>query len=305
MALKPIPAIEKVAAKLFEDTMERERFIDSIKNPTPKPSALLWMGAPQALTNIPHYPAPSKFPNWITLCPPEFSPGKTVEHEQGAFYCMDGSSAFSMLPLLELEREKGEVFCVVDVCASPGGKSIFASRALQPSCLISNEAIGKRVPALLSNLKRCRIKSATVTNADPVQLSRTREKIADLVIVDAPCSGQSLAAKGGKELGSFSNSVIRANVGRQRRILAHASSIVIDGGFLLYSTCTFSLEENEDNVAWFLEKFPNFSIVREDRMWPAENLGAGSYFALLRNTSDRTGSHADFDLSDLRHWDVY
>lgn len=303
--LPSLRSIQQVAKKLFVDSEEQERFINSVLNPTPKPHALVWMDKAENLPQLESQPAPQYFPDWVTLAKPGSSPGKIDQHSSGKFYLMDPSSVYAMLPLLGLGGLLDRPVTVVDLCASPGGKSIFAYRALKPDSLISNEVIGNRIPALLSNLKRCGLAGSLVTQADPGHLSKLNPSSADVVLVDAPCSGQSLLAKSEQGLGCFSKPVINANVGRQRRILAEAAKIAGPRAYILYSTCTFSIEENERNIEWFKENFPEFSQISSGRMWPAEGLGAGSFFSLLkreRPASD-TGYYS-FDCSDIRHWVV-
>jgi 16S rRNA C967 or C1407 C5-methylase (RsmB/RsmF family) len=195
------------------------------------------------------------------------------------------------------------VSLIVDVCAAPGGKGIVARRYLSPSMLVGNEVIRKRTAQLISNYKRCCIDPALVTSCDPAVLGEGIPGSAGLVIVDAPCSGQSLVLKDHEAPGAFHPATISTNERRQRRILAHASTLVAPGGYMLYSTCTFSREENEDNLCWFLEKFPEFSAVpvaslQEHqshlsavpcyRLWPYQGQGAGAFCALLLRADTST-----------------
>jgi 16S rRNA C967 or C1407 C5-methylase (RsmB/RsmF family) len=190
---------------------------------------------------------------------------------------------------------------VVDACASPGGKSLFAWRCLRPGLLVSNEVISKRTGPLIGNLKRCGAKPAIVTNADPAVLSRVCPASADVTIVDAPCSGQSLVAKGQDVPGCFHPATINLNANRQRRILANAASVVAPGGWLAYITCTYAEKENEGNLRWLLRQFPEFTAVPVPaleeyrstlaevpcyRLWPQSGVGAGAFAALLRKEEE-------------------
>ena len=118
----------------------------------------------------------------------------------------------------------------------------------------------------------------------------------DLVLVDAPCSGQSLLAKGEKALSCFHPATINLNANRQRRILANSLKCVAPGGYLLYSTCTFSIKENEKVVDWLLKSFPDFKTQKVDtllrhqskytesycyRLWPDQEYGAGAFCGLV------------------------
>jgi 16S rRNA C967 or C1407 C5-methylase (RsmB/RsmF family) len=162
---------------------------------------------------------------------------------------------------------------------------------------VGNEVIRKRTAPLISNYKRCLIDPAIVVSYDPQKLAEICGPVAQVVIVDAPCSGQSLVMKNKAAPGAFHPATISMNERRQRRILANSRALVTEGGYLLYSTCTFSRDENEDVVEWFLERFPAFEAVPVAalaafrshlssepcyRLWPHQGLGAGSFTALFR-----------------------
>jgi 16S rRNA C967 or C1407 C5-methylase (RsmB/RsmF family) len=185
---------------------------------------------------------------------------------------------------------------VLDLCAAPGGKSVMAWRMLSPRLLVSNEVIRKRTAQLVANLGRCRVGPAVVTSLDSAVMAERAADVADVVIVDAPCSGQSLMAKGKQVSAPFHSHVINHNRNRQRRILSNAARLVKPGGFLAYITCTYSLKENEGNVGWFLERHEEFEGVEVPslsgfrshladfpcyRMWPDEGLGSGGFTSLL------------------------
>jgi len=239
-------------------------------------------------------------------------PGKHSLHEQGYYYCLDFSSVFAASSLLaipqsEVQPETQQFQLIIDVCAAPGGKSLFALRALQPKTLISNEVIGKRIGALISNLKRCSISEAfaqrtakkIVLSLDSKILAEEIPKAADVVIVDAPCTGQSLLAKGEKAPGCFHPVNINKNANRQKRILANSAQLVAPQGYLAYMTCAYSPEENEQVGEWLLQKFPQFQPVTipylKDfqshvsefpcyRMFPQSGLGAGAFTMLFQST---------------------
>ncbi len=121
----------------------------------------------------------------------------------------------------------------------------------------------------------------------------------DVVVVDAPCTGQSLLAKGETAPGCFHPVQINKNANRQRRILANAAQAVAPEGYLAYMTCAYSPEENEDTIAWLLARFPQFQPVIVPalhlfqshltdlpcyRMMPQDGLGAGAFTCLLRHS---------------------
>ncbi|MBF2027256.1 MAG: RsmB/NOP family class I SAM-dependent RNA methyltransferase [Oscillatoriales cyanobacterium C42_A2020_001] len=286
----------KLSQRLFQDEMKRAEFCDRLIHPQPLHPCILWCQSLPELSPFAVEPPLPWQPNWCDRLAFGQQPGKHPLHDQGAFYCLDFSSIFAVSTLLTIPAP---VKLVVDVCAAPGGKSIFAWRELQPDLLISNEVIGKRIGALLSNLKRCQIDSARVTNLDPQVLAENMPQTAQVVLVDAPCTGQSLIAKGGKAPGCFHPVTINNNANRQKRILANSAQLVAGQGYLAYMTCTYSPEENEQVAEWFLTRFPQFQPVAVPhlqayqshltdlpcyRLFPQSGLGAGAFTLLLQNT---------------------
>lgn len=171
---------------------------------------------------------------------------------------------------------------------------MLAHSILKPKELVCNETIGKRIGMLKSNLERCNIE-AIVKNLDPGNLANDYEDQADVVIVDAPCSGQSVLVKGLQNPGCFNPRVVESNAMRQRRILSVSAGMVKMGGWLMYSTCTYSLEENEKLIEWFLHKNRCFCEVEDKkysfmksrfgngyREWPHSGFGVGGFTCLLR-----------------------
>jgi hypothetical protein len=114
----------------------------------------------------------------------------------------------------------------IDLCAAPGGKSLCTWVMRQPQRLLCNEVIRKRVKILIANLKRCGAMEAIVLNQDPAILAEQLPNSAQLVLVDAPCSGQSLLAKGVDVPGCFHKVTLNRNANRQKRILANAAQLV-------------------------------------------------------------------------------
>lgn len=292
--------IEKVARSLFEREDEREEFLLALRQRDSGVTGVVWLSERAESLGFTTGARPEWLPEWIDVAAEGERPGKLGAHEAGQVYCMDLSSTFACSALSAVE---GPIEIVVDVCASPGGKGIVARRYLEPGLLVGNEVIGKRTAQLISNYKRCHIDPSIVTSLDPERLGAEIPNSGGLVIVDAPCSGQSLLLKGMAAPGAFHPATIGMNERRQRRILAHSSKIVAPGGYLLYATCTFSREENENNVEWFLKTFPEFSAVPVPllgsycsrlssvptyRLLPQLGKGAGAFCALLRKTSEQS-----------------
>ena len=283
----------KLSRRLFADPVEQEKFVKALVSPKLFHPCILWCrekSVPFAVET----PTPWQ-PTFVDRLSLGEKPGQHPLHEQGYYYCLDFSSVFAASSLLIIQQPVRLVF---DVCAAPGGKSIFAWVALQPELLRCNEVIGKRMGMLVSNLKRCHLDSAVAMNKDSSVLAETFSAMSQVVIVDAPCTGQSLLAKGGKAPGCFHPTAINKSANRQKRIIANSAQLVAPQGYLAYMTCTYSTEENEQVCEWFLERFhqfqpvvvPHLSAYQSHlatmpcyRMWPQEGLGAGAFSVLFRN----------------------
>lgn len=284
----------RLGERLFENAEERNLFLEALgSGESAVPALVLCDDAP--LTNaFELLPPPVWSPAYVKRFEKSVRPGSLADHEAGRYYLLDMSSVFASCAT---HAFTGQPERILDVCASPGGKSILAWRRFQPAELLCNEVIGKRVPALLSNLKRCSVDCASVHSLDPSVLGEQMPASADVVIVDAPCSGQSLIGKGKEAEGCFHPTMINMNANRQRRILASVAPCVKPNGILAYMTCTFSREENEGVVEWFLKRFPLFEAVPLPelakyqsrlttqacyRLFPHYGEGAGAFCIALR-----------------------
>jgi 16S rRNA C967 or C1407 C5-methylase (RsmB/RsmF family) len=289
----------KFSQKLFSSPSDQQQFVEALTQPQPYSPCILWCRSKPGETPFATEPPIAWQPEFIDRLRIGEKPGQHPLHEQGYFYCLDFSSVFAISSLLAISSP---VQTVVDMCASPGGKSIFAWVLFQPQHLLSNEVIGKRLGALVSNFKRCQIKPAIVLNLDSSLLAEQLPQSSDLVLVDAPCTGQSLLAKGIKNPGCFHPVTINKNANRQKRILANSAQLVAPQGHLAYMTCAYSIEENEQVSEWFLQHFPHFEAIDVPhlqahqsrfsrlpcyRMFPQERLGAGAFTILLKNMNSR------------------
>ena len=311
----PSQSMLRLAGALFSEATDQERFLSALSPGDMACSSVLHVrGAPEGdvSSGLGREPPPW-LPAWVSFPDSDSRPGLDPRHQAGDWYLLDLSSVFCASPLQEVSRtlpeNKSQI--LIDVCASPGGKALLGWKTLAPQLLIANEAVHGRIPALISNLKRCRIDPCLVLGRDPERLANELGAIADVVVVDAPCSGQSLLLKGKSSPGGFHPATVQMNSKRQRRILANAARLVSLGGHLLYSTCTFSKAENEGVIEWFLKKFPEFeccpvaslaahrSALTEAhcyRLFPFEGYGAGGFTCLLK----RTAQAARETLPDLR-----
>ncbi len=301
--------VERVAQSLFSDSSERQRFLEALQSKEASITAVAALRG--GLFEGSSAQGPTWLPEWISVAKEEERPGKSDRHDQGELYCLDLSSTFACAAYSQVQ---GPVGVAVDLCAAPGGKSIVASRYLSPRFLVANEVIRKRTAQLISNYKRCQIDPSIVTSRDPGNLAKLMPEAAQLVVADVPCSGQSLVLKGLAAPGAFHPATISMNARRQRRIMACAAQLLSQGGYLLYSTCTFSREENEENIEWFLGRHPEFSAVAVPlldpfrsahsaqplyRLFPQSGFGAGAFCALLRRHGEASADGMARTIEDL------
>ena len=184
--------------------------------------------------------------------------GASPYHHAGMVYMQD-PGAMASAAALDIEPD----WWVADLCAAPGGKSSqIAERLGKGGFLLSNEYVPKRAKIIVGNFERLGVKNAIVTSLDTARIRDMYEGVFDLVVVDAPCSGEGMFRKSDEAVEDWSDENVRICAERQGEILANARGLVKAGGYLLYSTCTYSPEENEETVAAFLGKNPDFKLVK-------------------------------------------
>ncbi len=183
--------------------------------------------------------------------------GNTPEHHAGMIYMQDPGA---MAALCALEDIPADAW-VLDMCSAPGGKSSQIAAKIPEGFLLANEFVPKRAKTVVSNFERLGIKNAIVTSLDTAELPKMFSCAFDLVICDAPCSGEGMFRKSDEALSDWSEENVKMCAERQHDILKNAPALIKGGGCLLYSTCTYSLEENEMTVDRFLLENPDFSLV--------------------------------------------
>lgn len=182
--------------------------------------------------------------------------GNSPLHHAGAFYIQE-PSATSAVEMLKVEP--GDK--ILDLCAAPGGKSTqIASQLNSKGLLWSNEVVKSRAKILLSNIERMGVKNAVVSNCHPDLLCGKLSGYFDKILVDAPCSGEGMFRKNSQAQNEWSIEHIKSCATRQLQILNSAKKALRGGGVIVYSTCTFSKEENEGVITEFLKENPEFSI---------------------------------------------
>lgn len=221
------------------------------------------------------------------------SPGNNPLHHAGAFYIQE-PSATSAVTMLDVQKDD----FVLDLCAAPGGKSTQIGARLNGTGLLwSNEIVKNRANILVSNIERMGIYNAVVSNCSPELLCPRLSGVFDKVLVDAPCSGEGMFRKNSNAQTEWSEGHIKSCANRQLHILESAKTTLKSGGVLVYSTCTFSVEENEGVINQFLKNNPDF--VLEDanvtfgrptleyarRIFPMDG-GEGHFAARLRKSGN-------------------
>lgn len=184
-------------------------------------------------------------------------PGKHPYHEAGVYYIQEPSA---MAPAAYLGAKPGEK--VLDLCAAPGGKSTQIAAAMEgEGLLVSNEIHPARAKILSENIERMGIMNALVTNENPQTLAKFFIEFFDRIMVDAPCSGEGMFRKNENACEEWSLENVALCAKRQLEILECAADMLRPGGRMVYSTCTFSPEENEGTISRFLHRHPEFHVV--------------------------------------------
>ena len=186
----------------------------------------------------------------------EIRPGKHPLHEAGAYYIQEPSA---MAPVAYMDIRPGDR--VLDLCASPGGKSTQIAALLRgEGILVSNEIMPDRAKILSENIERMGVRNALVISEDPRNISDRFYGFFDKILVDAPCSGEGMFRRSETAINEWSLDNVANCAKRQEWILDEAAKMLRENGTLCYSTCTFSKEENELQIVNFLERHEEFSL---------------------------------------------
>ncbi|MBQ8850903.1 MAG: RNA methyltransferase, partial [Oscillibacter sp.] len=233
-------------------------------------------------------------------------------HHAGMIYVQD-PGAMAPAECLDIQPD----WRVLDLCAAPGGKSSQLRNKLgEEGILVSNEIIASRCRILTGNMERLGFRNTVTTCMAPAKLAKLFPKTFDLVMVDAPCSGEGMLRKDENAIDEWSLENVLHCAARQKDILESAAAAVKDGGHIIYATCTFSLEENEMVLDHFLTAHPDFELlpVREAvrshtaegisfagcrcenlhdarRFYPHKSRGEGQFMAVLHSKNEASGCH--------------
>jgi NOL1/NOP2/sun family putative RNA methylase len=223
----------------------------------------------------------------------EERPAKNPHYYAGLYYLQEPSAMTpaDLLPIMPGDK-------VLDLCAAPGGKSTELGAKLKgKGMLVSNDISNSRAKALLKNLELWGIENICVTSEEPSKLKETFGRFFDKILIDAPCSGEGMFRKDADMVKSYEEHGPEYYAVIQKEIVAQAMDMLVPGGFLLYSTCTFSQCEDEDIIRWILAEHEDMELISIPlfeggsdgiglsgclRLFPHRIKGEGHFMALLR-----------------------
>lgn len=221
----------------------------------------------------------------------------------GCYYVQEAGSMF-LEHALKNSIDLSQPLAVLDLCAAPGGKSTLINSLIsEESFLISNEVIKPRAEVLAHNLNKWGTCNDAVTNCDPMVFSKISE-VFDVIVADVPCSGSGLFRKQPDAINEWSPDNVNLCSTRQKRIVADCLPSLKEGGFLIYSTCSYSNEENELSVEWMIKEFDlelvkipvekNWNLIDTGlgfRFYPYLTKSEGFFCAVLRKKGISDGNH--------------
>ena len=235
----------------FEACYEREKYRALRFNPLKGEVSAFLEQTPFSLTSVPW----SKYGYYYDA---ESTPGKHPYHEAGVYYIQEPSA---QIPAALLEAQPGER--ILDLCSAPGGKATQIAASMKgEGLLICNEYVPSRAKILSENIERMGIRNALVVNETPQKLASVFAGYFHRIMVDAPCSGEGMFRKNEEAHTEWSPENVQMCADRQDEILEAAARMLLPGGRIVYSTCTFAPLENECAIARFLQENPDF-IVKE------------------------------------------
>ena len=212
--------------------------------------------------------------------------GKHPLHAAGLCYVQEPAA---QIPASLSGARPGMV--ALDLCAAPGGKTTqLAAMMRNAGLLVANEPVHSRAEILMGNLERLGVTNTLVTSMRPDALAEALGACFDLVLVDAPCSGEGMFRKDDVAIREWSPEHVLACAARQEQILHSAAQLLKPGGRLVYATCTFSQEENEGVIDSFLSAHSDFTLLETRRMYPHTSVGEGQFMAVLNRVGDGGGS---------------
>lgn len=215
----------------------------------------------------------------------------------GAYYVQEASSMF-LEQAVRQHAHLSDDSVVLDLCASPGGKSTHLLSLMNGrGLLVSNEYVGQRVASLRENITKWGFPNSVVTNAAPADFGKC-DGLFDVIVIDAPCSGEGMFRKDDQAVTEWSAENVEMCAKRQREILKDVFPALKEGGLLVYSTCTYNAAEDEENVEWICTELGGeFLPISVDAQWnitetpfgyhfyPHKTRGEGFFLAAIRKTA--------------------
>ena len=229
--------------------------------------------------------------------------GKHILHELGLYYLQEPSA---MSPVEFLDINKDDV--ILDLCASPGGKSTQIAGKLENGFLVANEIVPQRAKVLVENMQRLGFDNVIVTNHSPKELENKFYEYFDKILVDAPCSGEGMFRKNDNAMDEWNQNTPLQCAKRQKEIIESAFKMLKPSGKMVYSTCTFSIEENEEIIKYILDNHSDLELEKIEnkkynfdfgidvdgtkrltncaRLYPYNIKGEGHFFAVIKKNNN-------------------
>lgn len=248
--------------------------------------------------------------------------GKSIFYDLGCFYLQEPSA---MIPSFLLAPDKDDV--VLDLCAAPGGKTIHASFLMEGRGLIvANDISRERAMILLENVEKIGLPNVVITNNDFQKIQNNYQKYFTKIILDAPCSGSGMFRKLDEMKNDWSYNKVLKYKAIQESLILSAYDLLTPGGIMVYSTCSFSFEENEEVIDYLLKNRPAEEIEIEAReefykarknthgihLFPSIFAGEGHYICLIKKPGNieknpkNSAKVPDFSFfSDKKHLNLY
>lgn len=246
----------------------------------------------------------------------ETSLGNHPYHHAGLYYVQDPAA---MMPanLIKLDAD----MIVLDLCAAPGGKSTQIASKLKDGILVSNEINPNRAKVLFSNIERMGLKNTIILNNDSYSLAKKYPSTFDVIFIDAPCSGEGMFRKDSNAIKEWSLKKIDECASIQKELLKNADLMLKAGGIIIYSTCTYSLEEDELQISNFLKENDyeiveienikkytspgyvnskiNHELKKAIRFYPHITKGEGQFACVLKKKGNLVKTKLEFKTNDI------
>lgn len=214
-------------------------------------------------------------------------PSKSLDYIRGDFYIQDASSMYPVAKLKKIIPNNMDINYILDYASSPGGKTTQLADYFPNSIVLANDVIKGRINAILTNLFRSKLKNVILLNED-FQFYYDLPLKYDIILADLPCSGESLIYKKKTSIYDWSFNEVLFNAKRQKKISGNLLNLLNDNSYFIYSTCTFSKEENEDIVDFLIEN--KLNLIHNKRLWPHKDRCAGGYSAILKKEETENNS---------------